>query len=239
MKKVFHKAKDRGFFNFDWLQGAYSFSFANWYNPEKMNFGALRVLNDDIITADNGFGMHPHENMEIVTILLSGSLAHKDSLGSQGVIKSGQIQAMSAGTGILHSEFNPSKTEETKSLQIWIMPKKYNIEPRYQQKDINFLEAKNQWITLVSGDKNNQNSLWINQDANFKIVNLEKGKSVNYSLEYGQNSGVYFFLIKGKVKVDKQELNLKDAIGVWNFTEKLEIIAFEESQLLAIEVPMD
>jgi len=235
MKKVIHRANDRGFADHGWLKAHHSFSFANWYDPEKVQFGKLRVLNDDIIAPDGGFGTHPHENMEIVTIPLEGDLAHEDNTGRSEVIKHNEVQAMSAGTGILHSEFNASEANSVNLLQIWIFPDRAGHEPRYDQKSFDPSVWKNQLHTIVSPDKSN-NNLWLNQDAYFSRSDLDKDASIKYELHNNKN-GLYLFLIDGVLSVTDEILTRRDAIGIWEI-DNLEIIANEASSLLLIEVPM-
>lgn len=197
MKKIFHPANERGHADHGWLNAWHSFSFANWHEASKMHFGLLRVLNDDTIAPAMGFGTHPHDNMEIVTIPLKGVLEHKDSIGNIGQIKPGEIQSMSAGTGVLHSEYNGSKTEETKLFQIWIFPKVKNIVPRYEQKTFSLEGRKNKFQTLVSPEKSSE-TMWINQDAFFSLGNFEKGKTVDYIMNLKGN-GVYIMLVEGEI----------------------------------------
>jgi len=235
-KKIIHKADSRGYFDYGWLKTNHTFSFSNYYDPERVNFGMLRVLNDDIVAAGQGFGTHPHNDMEIASIPLTGALAHKDSTGTEEVIKPNEVQVMSAGTGILHSEYNHSKDEETNFLQLWIIPDKKGHNPRYDQKTFNPEERKNKFLNIVSPDKNNGN-LWLNQDAHLSIIDLEKSKSINYKLNTNGN-GVYIFLIEGNISVEDETLSKRDGIGIWE-TEEFSISAIEDSQILLIEVPMD
>lgn len=236
MKTIIHRAKDRGHANHGWLDAHHSFSFADWYDEKKVHFGMLRVLNDDTIAPGSGFGMHPHDNMEIVTIPLKGTLEHKDNMGNTGQIRYGEIQAMSAGTGVLHSEYNPSKTEETKLFQVWILPKVKNIEPRYEQKSFSLEERKNKFQLIVSPEKQ-ENTMWINQDAFFSLGNFEKGFSINYLLKLKGN-GIYLMVIEGKVSSAGATLEKRDAIGI-SETETVKIEAVENSEILVIEVPMN
>jgi redox-sensitive bicupin YhaK (pirin superfamily) len=235
MKKVFHPANERGHNDIGWLKANFSFSFGPYYNPEKVHFGVLRVLNDDIIGAGKGFGSHPHDNMEIITIPLFGGLEHKDSMGNIGVVKAGEVQVMSAGTGIQHSEYNHSKTEAANTLQIWLFPKEMNIEPRYDQKSfINDLKG-NQFTTLVSPFES-EDTLWINQDAIFSMGDFEAGQQINYDIKIPGN-GVYIFLIEGKITIDGTDLNKRDALGV-NDTGSITIETKSHSRILIMEVPM-
>ncbi|MFY0686880.1 MAG: pirin family protein [Cyclobacteriaceae bacterium] len=234
MKYVEHKANTRGTANFGWLDSKHTFSFGHYYDPARVHFGALRVLNDDIVTPGNGFGTHPHDNMEIVSIPLSGALAHKDSTGTVEEIQTGEVQIMSAGSGLTHSEFNASKTEHVNFLQIWVLPKEKNIEPRYEQKMFAQADRHNAIQTLVAPDQ--PGALWINQDAKFSMVQLEKGKTVDYALTNSSN-GVYLFLIAGKLSAFDLELNERDGVGIWEIPS-VPIAALKDAELLLIEVPM-
>jgi redox-sensitive bicupin YhaK (pirin superfamily) len=236
MKKIFHPAKERGHVDHGWLNAYHSFSFAGWQDENKVHFGLLRVLNDDTIAPAMGFGTHPHDNMEIVTIPLKGILEHKDSMGNIGQIKPGEIQSMSAGTGVLHSEYNGSKTEETKLFQIWVFPKVKNIEPRYDQKRFSVEDRKNKFQILVSPGKS-PDTMWINQDAFFSLGNFEKGKSIDYKMNLKGN-GVYLMLVDGEIEVEGQKVARRDAIGIWD-TDRINIKANADSEILAIEVPMN
>lgn len=235
MKKVFHPANERGHSDLGWLKSNFSFSFGPWYNPEKVHFGTLRVLNDDQVSPTMGFGMHPHDNMEIITIMLSGTLQHRDSMGNIGDIKAGEVQVMSAGTGIMHSEYNPSKDEDSKLLQIWVFPKKMNIQPRYDQKS--FIDAlkKNELTALVSNEQNN-GTLFINQDAIFSIGDFDAGQQVKYDIKIPGN-GVYIFQIEGESDVEGSVLNKRDALGVYDINS-LTIETKSPSRLLIMEIPM-
>jgi quercetin 2,3-dioxygenase len=230
-----YPAEERGHVNLGWLDSFHSFSFGQFHDPEKINFGALRVLNDDSVAGGGGFGAHPHDNMEIVSIPLEGSLSHKDSTGNEGIIRKGDVQIMSAGTGLRHSEYNSSATETAKFLQIWVFPKLKNIKPAYGQKTFDLKDRKNNWQTVVSPDTS-ERALNINQDARFSLVDLEAGKSINYDLKW-KNSGLYLFVIEGVVQTDGQSLNRRDALGIYEI-ENVKIEALENAQLLAIEVPM-
>lgn len=236
MKTVVHLASSRGFADHGWLKAYHSFSFANYYNPERMRFGLLRVLNDDTVAPGKGFGTHPHDNMEIVTIPLSGTLEHKDSMGSIGVIKKGEIQVMSAGTGVTHSEYNHSKTEEVKLLQTWVFPKLNNVKPRYDQKVFSEEGRKNKFQKIVSPDGEN-GSLMVHQDTHYSLGNFDKGINTSYSINIPSN-GVYVFIITGQVEIDGNVLGKRDAIGIWE-TEKFTISFLEKTELLLIEVPMN
>ncbi len=234
MNQIFYPQAERGHANFGWLDSYHSFSFGNYYNQQKMNFGALRVLNDDIVSPSMGFGTHPHDNMEIVSIPLYGELAHKDSTGTNGVILTGDVQIMSAGSGIRHSEFNHSPEKNVNFLQIWILPKKIDIEPRYEQKTFSEGARKNKWQTVVS--PNNEEAVWINQDAYFSLTSLEPNNKLVYQT-HSPNNGIYFFLISGKIIIGNQTLERRDALGLWETKEAL-IESQISSEILCIEVPM-
>ncbi len=232
---VLHKANTRGHANHGWLDAHHTFSFANYYNPDRVQFGVLRVLNDDIIDGGMGFGTHPHDNMEIITIPLEGDLAHKDSMGNTEVIKFGDVQVMSAGTGIQHSEFNPNHDKRTNLLQIWVFPKYRNVEPRYQQITLNVADRENKFQQILSPNADDE-GVWIHQDAWFHMTNLEAGKSLTYQRKK-EGNGLYVFVIKGKVTVDNQELELRDGMGITDF-ETVDFKAIENTELLLMEVPM-
>ena len=236
MKQIIHRANDRGFASHGWLQSYHSFSFADYWNPEKIQFGMLRVLNDDVVKPGMGFGTHGHDNMEIVSIPLSGSLAHKDSTGTAEIIRTHDVQIMSAGTGIRHSEFNASDKENVNFLQIWIYPKEKNIKPRYDQKTYRPEDRINQLLPVVS-PKQSAETLWINQDAYFLLGNFEAGKNTSYTISK-PNNGVYLFVINGVVRVNGEILNKRDASGIYE-TEKLDISFLELSEILIIDVPMN
>ncbi|MEP7278501.1 MAG: pirin family protein [Bacteroidota bacterium] len=235
MKTIFHPAAERGHANFGWLDSHHSFSFGQWQDASRMHFGALRVLNDDTVQGGAGFGTHPHDNMEIVSIPLSGTLAHKDSTGTSKVINTGDVQIMSAGSGIAHSEFNASKTAPVNFLQVWLYPKQTDITPRYDQKTFSAADRINRWQVVVSPDEKDK-AVWINQDAKFSLAILEAGKELNYKNAY-PGSGVYFFLLEGNAKVAGKSLNKRDAIGVFEITDTT-VTASTNSSILAIEVPM-
>ncbi len=240
MKTNLYKASERGYANYDWLQANYSFSFANYYNPGKQNFGALRVLNDDVIRGGAGFGEHPHQNMEIITIPLQGSLKHKDSMSNTWIpLHTGEVQVMSAGSGVYHSERNNSPTDFINLFQLWIIPDKMNIDPAYDQKRFEKEDRHNRLQTLVTShaDEEDQSSLKINQDARISRIDLDAGKSFEYKTKSGQH-GVYVMLISGKASIQEQELNQRDALGVWD-TDAFEVKAEEASEVLLIEVPMN
>ncbi len=236
MKKIIHREEERGVAEHGWLHSRFSFSFAEYYNPKKMGFGLLRVLNDDIIEPGEGFGTHPHNNMEIITIMLQGELEHKDSSGSGSVIRPGEIQVMSAGTGILHSEFNHSKSDLVNLLQLWIIPKERNIKPRYDQKVFPLAETKNSLIKIVSG-KESEEALYIHQDAAITYGKLEEGKTHKYKFSFKVN-GAYLFVINGKILVDGDIIGRRDAAGI-SEVEEFEIAAMSDTEFVIIEVPIN
>lgn len=235
MKTLIHKSDTRGHENHGWLNAYHSFSFANYYDPKRMNFGVLRVLNDDTIANGKGFGTHPHDNMEIITIPLEGDLEHKDSMNNSGIIKQGEIQVMSAGTGLYHSEYNKNADRELKLLQIWIIPNVRNVEPRYDQISLKDIEQHNSFFQILSPNKNDI-GVWIHQDAWFSLGNFEVGKNENYQLKKKSN-GVYIFVIEGKVNVENQELYTRDAIGIWD-VENITLTSNTKSKVLLMEVPI-
>jgi len=234
MKTIFHKATERGHANHGWLDSFHSFSFANYHDPEKIHFGALRVLNDDKVEGGYGFGKHPHDNMEIVTIPLTGDLKHEDSTGRKEVIRQYDVQIMSAGSGIAHSEMNANADKAVTLLQIWVFPKERNISPRYDQKTFRPEDRINQLQTVVAPD--NGEAVYIHQDAWFSLGNFEEGFSTEYQLNKTGN-GVYAFVIEGNATINGYKLNRRDAIGIWE-TDKLNIKADAAAELLLIEVPM-
>lgn len=236
MNSVLHKASTRGHANHGWLDSHHTFSFAGYHDPKRVNFGALRVLNDDIVKGGAGFGQHPHDNMEIISIPLTGSLEHGDNTGGRGIIKSGEVQIMSAGSGLAHSERNASKTEDVNFLQIWVFPKERNITPRYDQKFFDSAQRKNKFQTVVSPDKGDD-SLWINQDAWFSLGSFSKQAIVEYSLKKKGN-GVYAFVIQGDVTIDGITLNRRDGVGIWE-SEKISMVAASDAEVLLMEVPME
>lgn len=233
MKKIIHKADSRGLADFGWLHSRHTFSFGRYYNPDRVQFGALRVLNDDIVEPGMGFGTHPHDNMEIVSIPLAGTLAHKDSTGTEQSIETGEVQIMSAGTGLTHSEYNYSKSDQVNFLQIWVLPKAKNIVPRYDQRHFDF--KQNELTTVVS--PNDESALWINQDAWFSIGQIEKGQQMNYKLHLDGN-GVYAFVIDGEVEVSGERLGKRDAMGLSEL-KNVQLEALTDSRVLFIEVPMN
>ena len=236
MNKVYHSAETRGHADHGWLNANYSFSFASYYDPNRMNFGALRVLNDDTISPGKGFGKHSHDNMEIITIPLKGDLEHKDSLGNIGAINEGEIQVMSAGTGIYHSEYNKNSDKFINLLQLWVMPKKQDVKPRYDQRSFKGLKKKNSIYQVLSPYPEDE-GMWIHQDAWIHLGDFEEVTSVDYMLKKKGN-GVYIFVIEGIFKVANEKLEKRDALGVWN-TESITFEAQSKSQVLLIEVPME
>jgi len=236
MKKVIHKANTRGYANHGWLKSYHTFSFAGYHNPERVHFGMLRVLNDDFVDEGMGFGKHPHDNMEIISIPLSGALHHQDSTGRDKIIKTGDVQIMSAGTGIYHSEVNASQQESVAFLQLWIFPKVNNIEPRYDQKEFNVTDRTNQFQVVVSPTQEND-SLFINQDAWLSLIELEEGKEAMYTINK-EGNGVYCFVIDGQLEIADENNERRDAIGIWDTTD-FSLKANQKSTVLFIEVPMN
>ncbi len=232
---ILHKASTRGNANHGWLDSHHTFSFGSYHNPERMHFGALRVLNDDIVKGGMGFSKHPHDNMEIISIPLRGALKHNDTTGRNEIIKTGDVQIMSAGTGISHSEVNASKTEDVNFLQLWIIPKKRNIAPRYEQKTFDVSGCENKFQTVVSPNENSD-SLWINQDAWLSFGNIKKDFNAYYNIN-NKTNGIYVFMIEGDVMINSQMLSRRDGIGVKDLA-KLEIKADSDAELLVIEVPV-
>lgn len=235
MKITLQRATERGSADFGWLKPNFYFSFGNYHNPENMHFGLLRVLNDDFIAGGGAFPTHPHDNMEIVTIPFSGALKHKDSTGGQGVIKAGDVQIMSAGTGVQHSEANESATDPVTLFQVWVFPKQRNIAPKYDQRTFDVLQRINKWQYIVSPQEKDD-GLWINQDARFAMTKLETGKSLHYENAFKGN-GVFLVVINGTVKLEENLLGKRDAVGIEG-TEGFTITASEDAEVLAIEVPM-
>ncbi|MGQ1786660.1 MULTISPECIES: pirin family protein [unclassified Saccharicrinis] len=236
MNTVLHRSDERGHANHGWLDAKHSFSFANYYDPQKVHFGALRVLNDDTVAPGAGFPEHPHDNMEIITIPLSGSIAHKDSMGNASVIHAGEIQVMSAGSGIFHSEFNNSEEEELRLFQIWLFPHTKNVKPRYDQINLKKLKKKNDFIQVLSPNKNDQ-GVWIYQDAWFNMGDFDKGIKVNYQI-HQPNNGIYLMVIEGSIQIAGETLNKRDAIGITEI-QKIELETQSNSSLLLIEIPMN
>ena len=235
MKTVLHKADTRGKANHGWLQSNHSFSFGNYHNPERMNFGVLHVLNDDVVSPGMGFGTHPHKNMEIISIPLEGDLEHKDSMGNTTVIKQGDVQVMSAGTGIYHSEFNKNTDTEVKFLQIWIIPNKKEVEPRYDQITLKNNDLKNKLVQILSPNTDDE-GVWIHQNTWFHLGKFEKEKKQTYTLKDSSN-GIYAFILEGTINIEGQKLNKRDGFGLWE-TDKISFSAESDTKLLLMEVPM-
>jgi redox-sensitive bicupin YhaK (pirin superfamily) len=232
---ILHTADSRGHADHGWLNAYHSFSFASYNNPQRHNFGVLRVLNDDTIAPGMGFGTHPHDNMEIITIPLEGDLAHKDSMGTASTIKNGDVQVMSAGSGIQHSEFNPNHRQQTKLLQIWVFPNKRNVGPRYQQITLDENDRHNKIQQILSPNADDA-GVWIHQDAWFHLGKFDKGVAADYKL-HKEGNGVYAFILNGDVNINGQELHARDGFGIWNFNT-FEITATSDAEFLLMEVPM-
>lgn len=235
MKTIYHAADSRGNADHGWLKSKHTFSFAHYHDPKRMGFGALRVINDDYVIGGKGFGVHPHQDMEIISVPLSGKLSHGDNIGNKGVIKTGEIQVMSAGTGIMHSEMNGDENEPVKFLQIWVMPNKRNVEPRYQQVQLNEIMQANKFNQVLSPDSDDD-GVWIHQDAWFSLGEFEQDLTQTYQLNKPGN-GVYVFVIEGKAVVENQTLDARDGLGVWD-TNNVTIEISKKSKILLIEVPM-
>lgn len=236
MEKIIHRADTRGHADHGWLNSYHTFSFAGYYNPERIHFGTLRVLNDDVVKGGMGFGAHPHDNMEIVSIPLSGALEHRDNTGRHTIIRSNDVQIMSAGTGIVHSEFNASKTEPVNFLQIWVFPKLRNIQPRYEQKTFDPVHRVNRLQVVVSPEKDAE-GVWINQDAWFSLGKFDAAQRVTYA-PYLPSNGVYLFVINGEIELVGEILKKRDAMGLCNF-DTIDIRALADTELLLMEVPMN
>lgn len=235
-KSILHKADTRGHANHGWLDSKHTFSFANYYNPERMHFGVLRVLNDDQVAPGMGFGTHPHENMEIISIPLEGDLEHKDSMGNIAVIRHGDIQVLSAGTGITHSEYNKNKDKEVKFLQIWIFPNKQNVTPRYSQISLKIEDRHNNFQQIISPNSDDDGA-WINQNAWFSMGNFDSEFETTYNLKSSQN-GVYIFVLEGEIEVNGQILSKRDGFGIWD-TDSFSLKALSKCDVLLMDVPMD
>ena len=235
MKKTFHPSAARGEADHGWLHAKHSFSFAQFFNPERIQFGALRVLNDDVIAPGMGFGTHPHNNMEIITIPLEGALEHKDSMDNIGVVAVDEIQVMSAGTGVSHSEYNKNKDQPLNLLQLWVLPNKQNVAPRYDQKNIKSLKKTNALYPVITPN-HDADGMWIHQDAWFHLGDFNQKTTVPYSL-HKQGNGVYVFMIEGRASIEGESLEKRDALGVWE-TEGFSITAEKNSRILLVEVPM-
>lgn len=232
---VLHKAESRGLADHGWLKSYHTFSFANYYNPERVNFGVLRVLNDDTVAPGMGFGTHPHENMEIISIPLEGDLEHQDSMGNTTVIKHGDIQVMSAGTGVKHSEYNKNKDSLVKFLQIWVFPNKKNVTPRYDQITLNVEDRHNKLQQILSPNAEDA-GVWIHQNAWFYMGDFDKNFTTNYKV-HDKKNGLYVFVLKGNIAVGEQNLETRDGYGIWNF-DSVKITSKSDSEILLMEVPM-
>jgi quercetin 2,3-dioxygenase len=235
MQTILHKAASRGHADHGWLNSYHSFSFAGFYDPSKIHFGTLRVLNDDYVAAGMGFGKHPHDNMEIISIPLEGDLEHGDDMGNKTVIRKGDVQIMSAGTGVAHSEKNHSAKDAVKFLQIWVFPNKKNVQPRYDQKSFTDDQMKNQWLTVVS-PMGNSEGVNIHQDAWFSLGKLDAGTSIPYKVRK-EGNGVYVFILEGDVKINDVELNRRDGLGI-SETNSVDVIASSDAFILLMEIPM-
>ncbi|MEY4805367.1 MAG: hypothetical protein RL331_1893 [Bacteroidota bacterium] len=234
MKTVFHSEASRGHADHGWLNAKHSFSFASWYNPERIHFGMLRVLNDDIVAGGMGFGKHPHDNMEIITIPLSGAIQHQDSMGFSEIIEAGEVQVMSAGTGIYHSEFNPKPDQALNLFQIWIFPNQKQVTPRYAQKKYNLTHGV---FTQLVGPQQSGLDTWIHQDAWISLGEFSAQTTVNYAINK-QKNGIYLMVIEGEIQIGAQRLQSRDAIGISEI-EQIDIQMEQNSKILVIEVPMN
>ena len=235
MKNIYHPASERGHVDFGWLDSHHAFSFGNWHDREKVHFGALRVLNDDVVKGGNGFDAHPHENVEIISIPLKGALAHKDSTGIEGILSTDDVQIMSAGSGISHSEYNASHFDPVNFLQIWIFPRQLNISPRHDQKTFPPQGRVDQWQTIVS-PLPADNALWINQSARLALTRLSAGKTLRYDIIFPGN-GVYVFVLSGNVEIGDSQLQSRDGLGITD-ADHFSVHAATDAEVLAIEVPM-
>jgi len=232
---IYHAANTRGKADLGWLKSYHSFSFGGYYNPDRMNFGALRVLNDDTVDGGKGFGEHPHDNMEIISIPLKGGLKHLDSMDNEAVISDGDIQVMSAGTGIFHQEHNDDQNEAVQFLQIWVYPNVLNVEPRYDQLTLNKADRHNKLQQVLSPNKDDA-GVWIYQNAWFHLGDFDKGLDTKYQLK-AKGNGVYVFVLSGSIEIGDQVLNTRDGFGIWNI-DKFDIVALENAEFLLMEVPM-
>ena len=235
LNSVLHKADTRGDANHGWLHSRHTFSFADYYDPERVHFGVLRVLNDDTVEAGMGFGTHPHDNMEIISIPLEGDLEHKDSMGTVSVIKHSDVQVMSAGTGITHSEYNKNKDRRVKFLQIWVIPNKRNVKPRYDQITLNVADRHNKFQQILSPNPDDE-GVWIYQNAWFHLAHFDKGFGADYVIK-AKGNGVYAFVLSGDITINDQKLNSRDGFGIWD-VERFSVIADSEAEFLLMEVPM-
>ena len=237
MKTLIHRAENRGHANHGWLNAKHSFSFANWYDPTKIHFGALRVLNDDEVAQGMGFGKHPHDNMEIITLVQEGSLEHKDSMGNGSIMKPNDVQVMSAGTGVFHSEMNPDKNNPVKLFQIWVFPDKGNVTPRYDQKTFLPEHRKNKWQEIIKPDTQQEgDAIFIHQQAWFNLTDLDAGNEIKYNSKKTGN-GAYVFVIEGDVEVVGEKLKRRDAIGISEYND-FNIKASSNARILVMDLPM-
>ncbi len=236
MKSVLHKATTRGHADHGWLESYHTFSFAGYHNPERNQFGVLRVLNDDRVAEAKGFGTHPHDNMEIVSIPLKGDLEHKDSMGNTTTIKEGDVQVMSAGTGIFHSEYNKNPDKEVRFLQIWVFPNKRNVTPRYDQISTKDIEKENSFYQVLSPNPEDE-GVWVHQNAWFHLGKFEVDATETYHFK-NEGDGVYAFVLEGEVTINGQTLNKRDGYGIWE-TDSFEFKASTDSKVLLMEVPME
>jgi redox-sensitive bicupin YhaK (pirin superfamily) len=238
MQYIIHKSNSRGSADYGWLKTNYSFSFAEYMNPDRMGFGALRVLNDDMIAGGRGFGAHPHNNMEIITITLSGGLEHKDNMGNVAISKPGDVQVMSAGSGVYHSEYNAHPDTDLTLLQIWVMPNKRNVVPRYEHKYFDINSNINNFTQIISPMNSVEEGIGIYQDAWFNRAFLEKDRKLEYNL-HNSNNGIYIFVISGEITINNDiKLQTRDAVGAWDINEQLNIVAEQDADLLVMEVPI-
>jgi redox-sensitive bicupin YhaK (pirin superfamily) len=233
---VLHKADSRGDADHGWLHSRHTFSFADYYDPERVHFGMLRVLNDDIVEAGRGFGTHPHDNMEIISIPFEGDLEHKDSMGNVAIIRHGDVQVMSAGTGITHSEYNKNKDRPVKFLQIWVFPDRRNVKPRYDQITLNIEDRHNRLQQILSPNPDDE-GVWIYQNAWFHLGSFDKGISADYNIK-AKGNGIYAFILSGNVTINNQELKSRDGFGIWDVST-ISILANSSSDFLLMEVPME
>ena len=236
MQTVYHAASTRGIANHGWLKSAHTFSFGNYYDPGRMGFGVLRVINDDIVAGGQGFGTHPHRDMEIISVPLSGDLAHCDSMGNGSIIRNGDVQVMSAGTGVTHSEMNASSDEAVKFLQIWVLPRKNGVKPRYQQITIADASKPNDFQQILSPNPDDAGA-WIHQNAWFSIARFTQGTQKRYDIRR-EGNGVYVFIIAGSARVANMELGERDGLGIWA-TDGFDVEALADAEILLMDVPMD
>lgn len=236
MQLTIHRNETRGHANHGWLDSYHTFSFAGYFHPDRIHFGALRVLNDDTVAAGMGFGTHPHQNMEIISIPLEGDLEHRDSMGNVAVIRHGDIQVMSAGRGISHSEYNRNKDKQTRFLQIWVFPNKQNVQPRYDQITLNPKERHNRLQQILSPLPDDE-GVWIHQDAWFHMGHFDEDATVTYKLKK-EGNGVYVFVLEGRFEIAEQLLERRDGMGISDSTSFSMKACSSEAEILLMEVPM-